>query len=147
MHVGVDQVRRHATALCVEKLERGKIGPERVAEADPDAPVVAGRGRTDHVSRLGCARGVAEVDPLRDERPLQHVHVVVPEARHQPGAVGVERLSDGAHGAGGCDVDDAALREEHIDRPVVGKHLAAGTAHASTPDGADARADHGRFLA
>ena len=83
--------------------------------------------------RVGGRLRVRERLALRDESPLHHVDVVVPQARHSH-APSASRISPvGAKRARRGDVGDDPVREEDVDRAVRRKQFAAGSGDTGTP--------------
>ncbi len=60
-----------------------------------------------------------EVEPLRRDRPLAEVDVLVPQAGDQPPALGVVLADAGQAFQGGADLGDATLVHLDVDGSVV----------------------------
>ena len=87
---------RYVGTSPVASSSTARLGtrPQRVAEARADPAPVRQHGGGAHDPRgVGGGFRVPERLALRGEGPLHDMHVVVPQPRNQPGAVGLEHLA------------------------------------------------------
>ena len=146
--IGTDQVGRHVAGGGIEHGEARWVAPQRIAESGAHAAAVGQHWSRSHEARsVGGRLGAPQRLALGDERPLQDMHVVVPETRDEPCAVGIEHFTAGAEDACRGDVGDDSSEEEDVDRPLGRKQLTPCAADPGVCDRADAVPDHGRTIA
>ena len=116
----------------VEQRAGRQVGPDPVAEAEPDERTSGGqrsRRGADERRGLGGGCGAAERQPGARERGLGDVHVLVPEAVQQPAPVGVQHLG-AIRREPGRDRGDATAGEAHVDDERRRRGSAAGAGQA-----------------
>ena len=141
VEIRVHDVRRHVAGHLVEEGERRRVRPQCVAHPHEDPAAIAAHGGRRHDS--SCFDGAGRFRDraaLGGEGPRHEVNVVIPQTRHDPGALDIEHGASTTQIPRRCDVADAPVCEPEIEE-AVSLDVGVGDQVASLPRDADVRDD------